>query len=128
VITIKYNSIELINTHVAVTVQQPTQVTSCCNLLAPVSQLSSKCQSARMSFSRVQRVFIVENCLAFRSYLICQNEFRDTFPDSPVLNKWTTCHLVNRFCDTGSVQERNLSGRPSVLIHASLNAVDISNT
>jgi hypothetical protein len=29
-------------------------------------------------------VFIVENYLASRSYLTCQNEFRDTFPDSAV--------------------------------------------
>jgi hypothetical protein len=53
-----------------------------------------------MSFSQVQRVFIVENCLASRSYLTCQNEFRDTFPDSPVPNKATISRLVNRFRDT----------------------------
>jgi hypothetical protein len=50
-----------------------------------------------MSFSQVQRVFIVEHYLASRSYLTCQNEFRDTFLDSPVPNKSTVSHLVNRF-------------------------------
>jgi hypothetical protein len=63
------NSIGLINTHIAVTIQEPLR------------QLSSNSPTARMSFSQVQRVFIVEHYLASRSYLICQNEFRDTFPE-----------------------------------------------
>jgi hypothetical protein len=75
--------------NIAVTIQEPTQVTSCCNLLAPVHQLFFNSRSARMSFSQVHRVFIVEHYLASRSYLTCQNEFRDTFPDSPVQNKST---------------------------------------
>jgi hypothetical protein len=57
-----------------------------------------------MSFSQVQRVFIVEHCLASRSYLTCQNEFRDTFPDSPVQNKLTVSRLVNGFRDTGTLR------------------------
>jgi hypothetical protein len=85
-----------------VTIQEHMQVTSCCNLLAPVRQLSFNSRSARMSFSQVQRVFIVEHCLTSRSYLTCQNEFRDTFPDSPVPNKSTVYRLVNRFGDTGT--------------------------
>jgi hypothetical protein len=100
------NSIQFdwINKHnIAVTIQEPTQVTSCCNLLAPVRQLSFNSRSVRMSFSQVQRVFIVEHYLASRSYLTCQNEFRDTFPDSPVQNKSTVSRLVNRFRDTGTL-------------------------
>jgi transposase len=87
-----------------------------------------------MSISQVQRVFIVEHYLASPSYLTCQNEFRNTFPFSPVASKSTISRLMNRFSDTGSVQDRNRSGRPSVLScikheekSASLNAVDISN-
>jgi hypothetical protein len=53
--------------------------------------------------------------LASCSSLIYQNEFRDTFPDSPVPNESTISHLVYRFRDTGSVQDRNRYGRPSVL-------------
>jgi hypothetical protein len=87
-----------------VTIQEPTQVTSCCNLLAPVRQLFSNSRSARMSFWQVQRVFIVEHYMASRSYLTCQNEFRDTFPDSRVPNKSTLSRLVNRFRDTGTLQ------------------------
>jgi hypothetical protein len=68
-----------------------------------------------MSFLQVLRVF-VEYYLASRSYLTCQNEFTDTFPDSPVPNKSTISCLVNRFRNTGSVQDRNRSGRPSVLM------------
>jgi hypothetical protein len=113
-----WNSIQFdwVNKHnIAATLQEPTQVTSCCNLLASDSQLSSNSRSARMSFSQVQRVFIVEHYLASRSYETCQNEFRDTFPNSPVSNKSTISRLVNRFRDTGSVQNRNRSGWPSVL-------------
>jgi hypothetical protein len=84
-----------------VTIQAPMQVTSCCNLLVPVCQLSFNSRSTRMSFSQVQREFIVEHCMVPRSYLTCQNEFRDTFPDSPAPNKSTISRLVNRFRDTG---------------------------
>jgi hypothetical protein len=76
-----------------------------------------------MSFSQVQRVFIVENYQASRSYATCQNDFRDTFPDSPVPNKSTVSRLVNRFRDTGSVQDGNRSGRPSVLSDDSLDDI-----
>jgi hypothetical protein len=71
-------------------------------------------RSARMYFSHVQRVFIVEHHLASRPFLTYQNEFRDTFPDSPVPRRSTISRLVNRFRDTGSVQDRNRSGWPSV--------------
>jgi hypothetical protein len=76
-----------------------------------------------MSFSQVQRVFIVEHYLASRSYLTCKNEFKDAFPDSPVPNKSTVSRLVNRFRDTGSVQDRNLYGRLSVLSDHSLDDI-----
>jgi hypothetical protein len=69
-----------------VTIQNSMQVSSCCNLLAPVRQLSFNSRCARMSFSQVQRVFIVEHYLASRSCSTHQNEFKDTFPDSPVPN------------------------------------------
>jgi hypothetical protein len=71
----------------------------------------------------VQRVFIVEHYLASRSNLTCQNEFRVTFPDYPVPDKSTVSRLVNRFRDTGSVQDRNRSGRPSVLSDDSLDDI-----
>jgi hypothetical protein len=106
-----------------VIIQEPTYVTSCCNLLAPVRQLSFKSRSSRMYFSQVQWMFIVEHYLASRSYLTCQNQFRDTFPDSPVPNKSAISRLVNRFRDTGSVQDRNRSGRPSALSDDSLDDI-----
>jgi hypothetical protein len=49
-------------------------------------KLSYNSQSARMSFSQVQWVFIVKHYLASCSYLTCQNEFKDTFFDHPVPN------------------------------------------
>jgi hypothetical protein len=57
-----------------------------------------------MSFSQVQRVFIVEHYLASRSYLTFKNNFRDSFADSPVPNKSTASRLVNRFRDTETLQ------------------------
>jgi hypothetical protein len=60
----QYNSIGWKALNIAVTVQEPTQVTSCRNQLAPVRQLSFSIRSAMMSFSQVQRVFIVEHYLA----------------------------------------------------------------
>jgi hypothetical protein len=106
-----------------VTIEEPTQVTSCYNLLTPVRQLSSNSRSARMSFSQVQRVFIVEHYLESRSYLTFQNQWRDILPNSPVPNNSTLSLLVNRFRDTGSVQDRNRSGRPSVLSDNSLDDI-----
>jgi hypothetical protein len=94
-----------------------------CNLLAPVCQLSFSSRSARMSFSQVQRVFIVEHYLSSCSYLTCQNDFRNTFPDSAVPNKSTIFHLVNCFHDKESVQDRNCSSRPSVLSDNSLDNI-----
>jgi hypothetical protein len=79
------------------------QVTSCCNLLVPVRQLSSSSRSARMSFSHAQRVFIVKQYLASCFYLTCQNVFRDIFPNSPVPNRLTVSHTVNCFRDTGTL-------------------------
>jgi hypothetical protein len=83
-----------------VTVQQPTQVTSCCNPLRSVRHLSFNSRSARMpSFSQVQRVFTVEHCLASRFYSNCQNEFTDSGASicikneerSECMNRWTRC-------------------------------------
>jgi hypothetical protein len=98
-----------------VTIQEPMQVMSCCNLLMPIRQLSFNSRSSRMSFPQVQWVFTVKHYLASHSYLICQNEFRDTFPDSHVPNKLTISHLVNCFHDTGSMQNKNRFSRPLVL-------------
>jgi hypothetical protein len=112
VIVIQYISIRLKTHNIVVTIQEPTQVTTCCNLLMSFLQVSLNSRSARMSFPQVQRVCIVEHYLASRSYLSCQNEFRDTFSYSPVPNKSTLSRLVNRFRDTGSLQDRNRSGRP----------------
>jgi hypothetical protein len=101
-----------------VTIQELTQITSCCNLFALVRQLYSNSRTARMSFSQVQRVSIVEHYLASRSYLTCQNEFRDTFHDSPVPNKSTVSRLVNRFRDTGTLHRvaSNMKKRVNVCI------------
>jgi hypothetical protein len=50
-VAIHYNSIGLINTQYRCdSLQEPMQVTSCCNLLVPVCQLSSNNRIAKMCF------------------------------------------------------------------------------
>jgi hypothetical protein len=51
------------------------------------------------------------------------NEFRDTCPNSPGPKKSTVSHLVNRFRDTGSVQDTNHSSWPLVLSGNSLDDI-----
>jgi hypothetical protein len=99
-------------------VELPTRITSCCNLPAPVRHLSSNGRSAGMSFSQMQRLFNVEHCVASRSYVICQNEFRDIVP-----NKRTISRLANLFSDTGTVDRAASDMRKRLLTKA----VDISN-
>jgi hypothetical protein len=45
---------------------------------------------------------VVEHYVASHSYLTCQNEFRDTFPDYPGPNKSKIVCLVNCSHDTGT--------------------------
>jgi hypothetical protein len=116
---IRYISIRLINTQYRSDSTEPTQATSSCNLLASIFRLSSG--SSRMSFSQVQHVFIAEHYPASHSYLICQNECTDTFPYPVVPNRSPVFRLMDR--DTGNVQERNRSGRTSVLNDDSLDDV-----
>jgi hypothetical protein len=96
-----------------VTIRKSMQVMSCCSPLVPVHQLSFNSRSTRMSFSQVQRVFIVKHYLASHSYLTCQNEFRGTFPDSPVPNKSTISCSVNCFhhCINSSLIASNMRKR-----------------
>jgi hypothetical protein len=93
-----------------VTTAESTQVTSCCKLPAPVRQLSSSSRSARMSFSHATS----ELCptLAFRSFLTLISRAKST-----------GSHLISRVRNTDSVQNRNRSGRPSVLSKDSLKVV-----
>jgi transposase len=74
-------------------------------------------------FSQDQRVFVLEHYFSSRSYAECQNVFRNSFPDSVVLNKSTIQRLVKRFRETGSIGEKHCSGRPSVLSYDSLEDV-----
>jgi hypothetical protein len=69
-------------------------------------------------FSYVRWMFIVEHYLESHSYLTCQNEFMDTFPDSPVPNKSTMYRLVNHFHDSGTLQQvaSNMRKRLNVCI------------
>jgi hypothetical protein len=105
-----------------VTIQDPTQVTSC-RLVAPVRHLFSNNRSARMGLSHMQRVFLVENYQKFRSYLTCQNKFRVTLPDSSVPNKSTVFRMVNSFhggrnCSpAGTVHETRGKGSANACIH-----------
>jgi hypothetical protein len=58
-----------------------------------------------MSFSHVQKAFIVEHYLASRSYLFGKNEF--SYPLVPNIS--TIFRLVDRFLDARGAQDRNSS-------------------
>jgi hypothetical protein len=79
-------------------------------------------RSARMYFSHVQRVFIVEHCLASRSLLTCQNEFRDTFSYPPVPKR-----LAIHSRDAG-ILHRIASNMKKEWMHATPNALDVCST
>jgi hypothetical protein len=51
----------------------------------------------------MQRVFIVEHCLASRSYLTGQKEFRDTFPDCAAPQKFDSISSGELFRGTETV-------------------------
>jgi hypothetical protein len=64
-------------------------------------------RSATMSFSQVQRVLTVEHYLASCSYLTCQNEFWDTFPDYPVPNKSS---IISRMVNCSQPLQKHFTG------------------
>jgi hypothetical protein len=74
----------------------------------------------RWFFRKINVFFILEHYFFTRSYGECQNAFRNSFPDSVVPNKSTIQRLVERFRETGSIDEKCRSGRPSVLSNDSL--------
>jgi hypothetical protein len=78
-IVIRYSSTALINTQYRCdhTRSHAGHVTSPASA-SPSVVFSS---SAKMCFSQVQRVFVVEHCLASRYSLTCQKEITVTFPD-----------------------------------------------
>jgi hypothetical protein len=87
-LTIQYNSIGLINTQYLCGHQEPTQVTSCCNLLAPVSCLQTvevqgclfrKCNGCSLSNTTWHLVLTKLGRICFRvqfPILLCQTNQR----------------------------------------------------
>jgi hypothetical protein len=111
-----------------VPVPQPTQVTSCCNFLVSIHQLPFNSQSARMYFWQKHWMFTVEHYMASCSYLTCQNELRDTFPNSPVPNKLAICCFVNHFWLLQKLFTSLHHRWGKVWMHTSLNVRDIAST
>lgn len=73
------------NPRIAVARQEPAQGTSCFNLFTRIRHLSSRILSAR-------RIFHCRRTSC--SYLICHNEYTETFPGSPMPNISTISRLV----------------------------------
>ena len=76
-----------------------------------------------MVFSKDERVFIIESYFAYKSYKRVKDKFRLKFPNSAVPNNTTITRLINKFRETGSVQDRKSTGRPSVLTEQVLDNV-----
>jgi hypothetical protein len=67
-----------------------------------------------MVYSRAERVFILEHYFASKSFATIREAFSKAYPDMEVPNK--TIHLrVTKFWDTGSVCDRKLVQRRTVL-------------
>jgi hypothetical protein len=58
---------------------------------------------AKISYSRAERVFILEHYLPSKSFAAVREAFSNVYPDKEVPNKTTVHRLVTKFCDTGSV-------------------------
>lgn len=73
--------------------------------------------SVKMSFSRKQRVFIVEQYFASRSYSNVVDGFRVKYPGVAVPNNSTITILtrLTHFRKSGSVLNKKRTGRPTVL-------------
>ncbi|XKL65621.1 hypothetical protein PGB90_009041 [Kerria lacca] len=68
-----------------------------------------------MSFAQDQRVFLLEQYLATKSYGKTMRAFIAKFPDTPAPNKSTISRLLSRFCETGSVADREKKRMRTVL-------------
>lgn len=69
----------------------------------------------RMSFTIEQRIFILEQYFATKSYVSVKEAFQIKFVGVPPPEKKSISRLTNRFRETGSVCDRKRSGRPTVL-------------
>jgi hypothetical protein len=86
-----------------VTVQKPTQVTSCFNLLGPLCQLFSKVEMQGCVFDKFNECSLSNIKWHLFFTLLARIDFGDTVPCSPMLQKSTILSLVNRSCDTGTL-------------------------
>lgn len=59
-----------------------------------------------MSFSQKQRVFIVKQYFAIRSYACVVDEFRVNYPYAAVPNNSTIMRLIAHFHEFGSVSNK----------------------
>ena len=76
-----------------------------------------------MSFTQELSVSIVLMYCESISYAKCQEHFSNALPDAKVPKQSSICRLFHRFRDTGSVNDRNKTGRPSVLTDDSLQTI-----
>jgi hypothetical protein len=68
-----------------------------------------------MVYSRAERVFILENYLASKSFAAVREAFSNAYPDKEVPNKTTIHRLVTASRDTGSVCDMKHARRRTVL-------------
>jgi hypothetical protein len=56
-----------------------------------------------MVLTREQRIFAVKHNFCNESYALCQEAFKQAFPNDTVPNKTTIYRIITKFEDTGSV-------------------------
>jgi hypothetical protein len=63
-----------------------------------VSELISA-RSSKIDLTFRQRIIVLEHNFAIKSFVLCQQDFQELFPNEPVLNK----SAVNRLSEPGCV-------------------------
>ncbi|GFV70473.1 DUF4817 domain-containing protein [Trichonephila clavipes] len=61
--------------------------------------------------SQEQRIVIVEFYFSTKSHGLVINAFQQKYPGETSLNASTITHLVQQFCDTGSIADKKRSGK-----------------
>jgi hypothetical protein len=99
-----------------VTTQHPTQVTSCCNLLAPVGHLSTNSRSARMYASPratsvhcpalIAASFVINLILGHISRFSCAKEIENASSGEPFPWHWNCLQGCNRHVEKSEGMHR----------------------
>jgi hypothetical protein len=82
--------------------------------------------SRKMVLTREQKIFVVKHYFRNESYVFCQGDFQEAFPNDTVPKKTTVYRIITKFEETGSVCDRKHNRRRTVLNDNTLQDVRLS--